>query len=74
MHAKAHTRFQYGLMCGEWTDTGAKVTNISRGFGLSPPGGSFEPKTSFRRALSLPLGQGSRWIFGLSTAFKELDE
>jgi hypothetical protein len=45
MRAKERTRIQYGLMCGEWTDTGAKVTNVSRGFLLSPPGGGFEPKT-----------------------------
>jgi len=45
MHAKALTRIHYRIMCGEWTDTGAKVTNISRGFVLSPSGGGFEPKT-----------------------------
>jgi len=45
MRAKARTRFHYGLMCGEWTDTGVKVTNVSRGFVLSLPGGGFEPKT-----------------------------
>ena len=39
MRAKARTRIRYGLMCGEWTDTGVKVTNISQGFVLSPPSG-----------------------------------
>jgi hypothetical protein len=36
--------FKMGLR-DEWTDTGAKVTNVSRGFALSLPGGGFEPKT-----------------------------
>ena len=39
MHAKARTRIQYGIMCGELSDTRAKVTNVSQGFVvLSPPG------------------------------------
>jgi len=45
MRAKAHARIQYGLMYGKLTDRGAKVTNASRGFVLSPPGGGLEPKT-----------------------------
>ena len=45
MRTKARTQIQYELMCGEWTDTGAKVTDVNRGFVLSPPGGDFEPKT-----------------------------
>jgi hypothetical protein len=47
MRARARAQIQYGLMCGEWTDTVAEVTNVSRGFVLSPPGGGggFEPKT-----------------------------
>ncbi len=45
MRAKARTQIHYGLMCGEWTDTGAKVTNVSQGFVLSPPSGGFEPRT-----------------------------
>jgi len=56
--APLHAR-ESGLMCGKWTDTGAKATNVSRGFELSPPGGGFEPKTFVYRVLSLPLGQGS---------------
>jgi hypothetical protein len=45
MCVKARARIHYGLMCGEWTDTGVKVTNVSRVFVLSPPGGGFKPKT-----------------------------
>jgi len=45
MRTKARTQIHYGLLCGEWTDTGAKETNISRGFVQSPPGGGFEPNT-----------------------------
>ena len=45
MRAKARAHIQYGLKYGKWTDTGAKVMNVSRGFVLSPPGGGFEPKT-----------------------------
>ena len=36
-----------------------KVTNISRGFVPSLPGGGFEPRHQFHRVLSLPLGQES---------------
>jgi hypothetical protein len=45
MRAKARTRSHYGFMCGEWTDTGAKVTNVSQGFVLSLPSGGFKPRT-----------------------------
>jgi len=45
MRAKARTQIHYGHVCGKWTDTGAKVMNVSRGFVLSPPGGGFKPKT-----------------------------
>ena len=45
MRTKARTQIQHGFMCDEWTDTVAKVTNVSRGFVLSPPGRGFEPKT-----------------------------
>jgi hypothetical protein len=51
--------------------TGAKVTNVSRGFVLSPPGGDSNPRPLFRRALSLPQGQGSR---GTESQFVVLGE
>ena len=47
LHAResAYTNSIYGLMCGEWTDTGVKVTNVGQGFVLSPPSRGFEPRT-----------------------------
>ena len=45
MRAKECTQIHYGLIGGEWTDTGLKVTNFSQGFVLSLPSGGFESRT-----------------------------
>jgi hypothetical protein len=47
LHARksAYTNSMWAYVWHKWTDTEAKVTNISRGFVLSPQGGGFEPKT-----------------------------
>ena len=42
----AYTDSMWAYVWHEWTDTEAKVTNISQGFVLSLPGGGFEPRTS----------------------------
>ena len=48
LHARksAYTNSMWAYVWHEWTDTEAKVTNISREFVLSPTSGGFEPNTS----------------------------